>query len=39
MDCLAIWTGWDTYTWEPIKSPIPKITVAIRYATGQPEEK
>ena len=31
--------GWDTCTREPIKSPTPKITVATRYANGQPEEK
>ena len=38
-DCLATCAGWDTCTKEPISSPIPKITVATRYATGQPEEK
>ena len=38
-DCLATCTGWDTGTKEPISSPIPKITIASRYAIGQSEEK
>ena len=36
---LATCTGLGHRHKEPINSPIPKITVAIRYATGQPEEK
>ena len=31
--------GWETYVKAPISNPSPNSTVAIRYATGQPEQK
>jgi hypothetical protein len=32
-------TRWDTWTMVPTARPIPRITVAIKYAIGQPEER
>ena len=37
--CLASCTGSDTCTTAPTTSPMLKITVATRYASGQPDEK